>query len=101
MSLAAHRHHRGGDLRRAKATALQRLSEREIFTTLVMTTALGVNDGEIGDVVMLAMDTPFVGGVSIQPQFSSGRSGFIDPLERLTHTGVLRRLGPQTNNIVT
>lgn len=101
LSPAAHRHHRGGDLRRMKAAALQRLSAREIFTTLVMTVALGVNDGEIGDVVMLAMGTPFVGGVSIQPQFGSGRSGFIDPLERLTHTGVLKRLGPQTNNLVT
>ncbi len=101
LSLAAHRHHRGGDLRRVKATALQRLSEREIFTTLVMTAALGVNDGEIGDVVMLAMDTPFVGGVSIQPQFGSGRSGYLDPLDRLTHTGVLKRLGSQTNNLVT
>lgn len=39
-----------------------------------MTAALGVNDGEIGDVVKVALDTPFVGGVSIQPQFSSGRS---------------------------
>jgi hypothetical protein len=60
-----------------------------------------VNDGEIGDVVMLAMDTPFVGGVSIQPQFGSGRSGYLDPLDRLTHTGVLKRLGSQTNNLVT
>jgi hypothetical protein len=39
--------------------------------------------------------------VSIQPQFGSGRSGVIDPLERLTHTGVLSRLGPQTGGQVT
>jgi 7,8-dihydro-6-hydroxymethylpterin dimethyltransferase len=101
LSLAAHKHHRGGDLRRAKATALQRLSEREIFTTLVMAAALGVNDDEIGDVVMLGLDTPFVGGVCIQPQFGSGRSGYLDPMNRLTHTGVLKRLGPQTNGLVT
>ncbi|MER7500513.1 radical SAM protein [Nonomuraea pusilla] len=100
-SAEASRHHRGGDLRRVKADAVRRLSEREIFTTLVMTAALGVNDGEIGDVVRLALDTPFVGGVSLQPQFGSGRSGAIDPCERLTHTGVLRRLGPQTDGLVT
>jgi uncharacterized radical SAM superfamily Fe-S cluster-containing enzyme len=41
-----------------------------------------------------------VGGVSIQPQFGSGRSGEINPLERLTHTGVLKRLGPQTDGLV-
>ena len=70
VSAEAHRHHRGADLRRTKADALRALSEREIFTTLTMTAALGVNDGEIGDVVKLALDTPYVGGVSIQPQFA-------------------------------
>jgi uncharacterized radical SAM superfamily Fe-S cluster-containing enzyme len=68
--------------------------------TLTMTAALGVNDDEIGDVVNYALETPYIGGVSIQPQFGSGRSGAIDPLERLTHTGVLKRLGPQTGGIV-
>ncbi|TXK35101.1 radical SAM protein [Nonomuraea sp. C10] len=100
-SAEASRHHRGGDLRRLKQQAVARLSEREIFTTLVMTAALGVNDGEIGDVVKVALDTPFVGGVSLQPQFGSGRSGTIDPMDRLTHTGVLKRLGPQTGGLVT
>lgn len=101
LSEAAHRHHRGGDLRRIKGAALERLSQREIFTTLVMTTALGVNDDEIGAMVQLALDTPFVGGLTIQPQFGSGRSSEIDPLQRLTHTGVLKRLGPQTDDAVT
>lgn len=101
LSAEAHRHHRGGDLGRLKSQALQRLSEREIFTTLVMTTALGINDDEIGAMVQLALDTPYVGGLTIQPQFGSGRSGRIDPLERLTHTGVLKRLGPQTDGAVT
>ncbi|MGF0316092.1 radical SAM protein [Nocardia fluminea] len=97
----ASRHHRGGDLRVRKQQALQRLSSNAIFTTLVMTVALGINDDEIGAVLRTAMDTPFVGGVSIQPQFGSGRSGAIDPMDRLTHTGVLRRLGPQTDGLVT
>ncbi|WP_227999816.1 radical SAM protein [Nocardia australiensis] len=101
VSAAASQHHRGGDLRRRKSEALERLSASEIFTTLVMTAALDVNDGEIGDVVRIALDTPFVGGVSIQPQFGSGRSNAIDPMNRLTHTGVLRRLGPQTGDLVT
>lgn len=101
LSEVAHRHHRGGDLRRMKTAALQRLSQREIFTTLVMTVALGVNDTEIGQMVQLALDTPYVGGISIQPQFGSGRSGSIDPMDRLTHTGVLTRLGPQTGGAIT
>ncbi len=100
-SAEASRHHRGGDLRQLKDRAIERLSGRGIFTTLTMTAALGVNDGEIGAVVKRAMDTPYIGGVSIQPQFGSGRSGVIDWSERLTHTGVLARLGPQTAGMVT
>ncbi len=94
------RHHRGGDLTAVKEAALARLSARGIFTTLTMTAALGVNDHEIGDVVMLALRTPFVGGVSIQPVFGSGRAQPLDPMDRLTHTGVLERLGPQTGGAV-
>ena len=95
------RHHRGGDLTGTKQAVIQRLSSAEIFTTLTMTATLGVNDDEIGDVVALAMATPYVGGVSIQPVFGSGRAGAIDPVDRLTHTGVLARLGPQTGGAVT
>jgi Radical SAM superfamily len=96
-----HRYHRAADLRRVKERTVQRLSENGIFTTLTMTAAGGVNDDEIGDVVLFALETPFVGGVCVQPQFGSGRSTPIDPLDRLTHTGVLARLGPQTRGLVT
>ncbi|HVR77009.1 MAG TPA: radical SAM protein [Acidimicrobiia bacterium] len=93
-------HHRAVDLRSIKQLAIQRLSDSGVFTTLTMTAALGVNDDEIGAVVLHALETPYVGGVSIQPQFGSGRSGPINPLQRLTHTGVLKRLGPQTDGVV-
>ncbi len=99
-SPAASKHHRGADLTRFKQAAIDRLSQAGIFTTLVMTAALGVNDGDIGAVVLKALDTPFVGGVAIQPVFGSGRGQGIDPMDRLTHTGVLARLGPQTGDVV-
>ena len=92
LSADASRHHRGADLRRQKDLAVERLSAAGIFTTLTMTVALGVNDDEIGAVVKRGLDTPYVGGVTIQPVFGSGRSAGIDPLDRLTHTGVLARL---------
>jgi hypothetical protein len=99
-SAATSRHHRGADLGRLKESAVDRLSAHGVFTTLTMTATLGVNDGEIGAVVKRALDTPYVGGVTIQPQFGSGRSGAIDWSDRLTHTGVLARLGPQTGGLV-
>jgi len=95
------KHHRGGDLRKVKEAAIRRLSEAEIFTTLTMTASLGVNDHEIGDVVMLGLETPFIGGVSIQPVFGSGRTQPINPMQRLTNTGVLKRLEGQTGGVVT
>src|SRR3954452_319472 len=100
-SARASTHHRGADIRRFKERAIERLSTRGIFTTLTMTAALGVNDDEIGRVVKRALTTPYVGGVTIQPVFGSGRSGTIDPLDRLTHTGVLARLEEQTTGQVT
>ncbi len=100
LTAQASAHHRGADLRRLKEQALRRLSDAGIFTTLTMTAALGVNDDEIGDVVALGLRTPYVGGVTIQPVFGSGRSSGIDPMARLTHTGVLARLGQQTGGLV-
>jgi uncharacterized radical SAM superfamily Fe-S cluster-containing enzyme len=96
-----YRHHRNADLRSIKRRALDRLSGAGVFTTLTMTTSLGVNDDEIGAVVGVALETPYVGGVTIQPVFGSGRATPINPYERLTHTGVLARLGPQTDGLVT
>jgi uncharacterized radical SAM superfamily Fe-S cluster-containing enzyme len=101
FKLETHRYHRNADLRRVKQQAVERLSASGIFCTLTMTAALGVNDDEIGDVVRYGLETPFVGGVTIQPQFGSGRSTPIDPMDRLTHTGVLARLKPQTGGLVT
>ncbi|MDO5700857.1 MAG: radical SAM protein [Bowdeniella nasicola] len=99
LSEHSSRFHRGGDLRAFKARAIENLTSRGVFVTLTMAAALGVNDDEIGAVIDTALDTPFVGGVALQPVFGSGRSAGIDPGERLTHTGVLRRIGEQTERV--
>ena len=101
VTAEASTHHRGADIRRFKDRAVERLSAAGVFTTLTMTAALGVNDDEIGAVVKRGLETPYVGGVTIQPVFGSGRSAAIDPLDRLTHTGVLARLEGQTAGLVT
>src|SRR3712207_3629461 len=99
-SAEASTHHRGAEIRRCKERAIERLSSAGVFTTLTMTAALGVNDDEMGFVLKRALDTPYVGGVTIQPVFGSGRSAGIDPSSRLTHTGVLARLEEQTAGLV-
>jgi uncharacterized radical SAM superfamily Fe-S cluster-containing enzyme len=62
--------------------------------------AQGVNDDEVGAVVEYAFDTDYVSGVSFQPVFGSGRANPIDPMNRVTTTGVIKRLGEQTGGLV-
>src|SRR2546427_6156034 len=94
-------HHRNADLRRGQREAPEPVRGAGSFTTVTMTAALGVNDDEVGAVVRDGLDTPFFGGLAMQPPFGSGRSAALDPRNRLTHTGVLARLGPQTDGLVT
>ena len=86
---------RGVDLSELKARVVGRLSQARVFTTLVMTVTKD-NADQIGEVVDAAFETPFVGGVMFQPVFASGRSPRVDPLDRVTTTGVLRRLAAQS-----
>ena len=97
FELETHLHHRGEDLRDVKAEAIRRLTAERIFTTLTMVVADGVNDHEMGAVADFAFATDYVAGVAYQPVFGSGRSNPIDPMKRMTTTGVLKRLGPLTD----
>jgi len=92
---------RGEDVAAEKLAALQRLNDAGIFTTLVTTVQRGVNEDELGDIVRLALETPRCAGMAIQPAFGSGRTPDFDPRDRITPTGVLRRLGEQTNGLLT
>ncbi|MBX3062897.1 MAG: radical SAM protein [Anaerolineae bacterium] len=100
FSLGTHLYHRGEDLREIKAAAIQRLCDAHIYTTLVMTVAEGINDDQVGEVVQYAFDTDYIAGVSFQPIFGSGRANPIDPMNRVTTTGVIRRLDAQTQGAV-
>lgn len=91
---------RGADLSEAKQRTVRRLTQAGVFTTLVMTAAAGINDDEIGAVLRFVLRTPYLGGLAIQPVFGAGRSPAIDPGNRLTCTGVLRRLEEQTSSLV-
>lgn len=85
---------RGADLAGQKEAAIARLSAAKVFTTLACTVAAGVNEDSLGDVADLALATDHCGGVVFQPMFGMPVS---DPLERMTSTGVLRRLDEQSD----
>lgn len=91
---------RGEDLVEEKGLAMCRLNEAGIYHTLVMTVCKGVNEDEVGDVLREGLATPRCAGLAIQPMFGSGRTTHYDPQDRVTPTGVLRRIGEQTNGLV-
>ena len=91
---------RGEDVTEEKQLAMCRLNDAKVFHTLVMTVAKGVNEDEVGDVIATGLATPRCAGVAIQPMFGSGRTPTYNPLDRVTPTGVLRRLGTQTKGLI-
>ncbi|HSI73022.1 MAG TPA: radical SAM protein [Fimbriimonas sp.] len=97
---STHQTLRGEDVADEKELALCRLNDAKVFTTLVMTVVKSVNEDEVGAVLQLGLQTPRCAGMAIQPMFGSGRVGPYDPLDRITPTGVLKRLDEQTAGLV-
>ncbi len=64
---------RGADLRKVREQALENLNRVGLSTTLVVTAAKGVNDGELGKIIDFAATQPCVRGVTIQPIQFAGR----------------------------
>lgn len=92
---------RGVDLRKVRERALERLNEIGLSTTLVVTIAKGVNDGEIGKIIDFAARQPCVRGVTLQPlQFAGRTEGVAPPRERLTLTEVRAAILAQTTMFV-
>src|SRR5580658_2931935 len=88
---------RGADLRNIRARAIDNLNQAGISTTLVVTVKKGVNDSELGAIVDYALQQPSVRGVTFQPIQAAGRLGGFDPAtDRLTLTGIRRRILEQT-----
>ncbi|HEY8312709.1 MAG TPA: radical SAM protein [Candidatus Baltobacteraceae bacterium] len=94
---STHRELRGVDLRDVKERVVARLSQKRIFTTLVMTVTK-TNVDQIGEVLDTAFATPYVGGIMFQPVFASGRSPSVDPMDRVTTTGVLQAIEKQSQH---
>lgn len=84
---------RGEPLLAEKQSVLAKLNDAQVFTTLVMTVKRGVNEDQVRDVFHMGRETKYCSGIAFQPVFGSGRGSGIDPVDRATPTGVIRRLG--------
>ena len=89
---------RGADLRHIRERAVARLNEVGLSTTLVVTVAMGINQGELGKIIEYAASQPCVRGVTFQPmQFAGRTEGVTVRNERLTHTEVRQLILDQTD----
>jgi 7,8-dihydro-6-hydroxymethylpterin dimethyltransferase len=88
---------RGSDLSSVRRRAVEALNRLNVSTTLVVTVAKGVNDGEIGEILDFAVNQPCVRGVTFQPIQLAGRLEGIDPaLQRLPLSAVRREILKQS-----
>lgn len=91
---------RGREVLESKLAAISQLAARSVPVTLVMTAATGVNDDELGRMVLFGLRTPGVRGLNVQPLAWFGRQPGEPGLDRLTLTGVLRRIEAQTGGLL-
>ena len=87
---------RGTNLLPLKKKALANLSKYKIPTTLVSTITAGVNDDEIGEIFAFGINTPYVRGINFQPAAFFGRALNIDRNNRITLSGILKRMEKQS-----
>lgn len=77
---------RGEPLLDVKMKALERVGKAGLNATLVATMQAGVNEGELGPLLRLAGERPWVSGLSLQPATYSGRHVLPEELERRVTT---------------
>lgn len=93
---------RGRDMTATHQKALDNLEKHGIYVNLVATLVKGVNEEEIGPIIMEAVERPNVSGVVLQLLTGVGRAdGGIDnnPLERLTVPDVQNSIEDQTKGM--
>ncbi len=91
---------RGHEISAIKRQALDNLAEAGLYAILVPTIVRGVNDDEIGDILMFGLEHPAVLGINYQPVTFTGRClSHSDPLHRITITDILHALETQTNGL--
>ncbi len=81
-----------------KKKAIRNLSKYGVPTTLVTTVEKGINDQYLGEILVYGMKENCVRGVNFQPISYYGKTPA--PMDRITLSGVLRRIESQTNKMI-
>jgi len=87
---------RGKNLLKVKKKALENLAKYKIPTTLVSAITAGINDDEVGELFSFAVNTPYVRGINFQPAAFFGRVKDIERTNRVTLSGIIKRLQDQS-----
>lgn len=91
---------RGRALADIKQRAVRNLKKYGVPVTLVCSVANGINDKDLGEIIVYGMNEDCVRGVNFQPIAFFGRTaGEVDKL-RITVSGILNRIEKQTNELL-
>ena len=91
---------RGENLFEKKQKATDNLSRYKIPTTLVATISAGINDDELGRIFTFGLKQSYVRGINFQPATFFGRTSQNAKDNRVTLSGVLKRLEQQTGGML-
>jgi len=97
---SVYKHFRGRDMVEIKRKAIRNLAKWAVPITLVVTVEKGVNDKELGDIVRFGLETKYIRGINFQPVTFSGRISKVDPIDRVTLSGVINRIEDQSKGIL-
>lgn len=92
---------RGRELDQVKQQAIDRLTQHGIPVTLVMTVQNGINDHQLGQVFLYALQKKFIRGLNVQTMTFFGRYSPIDRLNRSTLSQTISKLSQQIGSMVT
>jgi len=98
---STYEHLRGNKkLLQTKIKAIENLRKYKIPITLVATIEKGINEDEIGKLFEFGVNTPGIRGINFQPVTFFGRVKEEKTKERITLSGIIKRLEEQTKSAV-
>ncbi|MGE5329173.1 MAG: radical SAM protein [Deltaproteobacteria bacterium] len=96
----AYSYFRGQDLSQIKRKAVENLAKYKVPITLVCMVENEINDNELGEIIEFGIKTKYIRGINFQPVSYSGRTLGEPPQNRITLSGIIKRIESQTNKMI-